>query len=261
MKLVSFDVGIRNLAYCVLEGTDRTDVKIVDWNIIDILAEKSGKGVTRCHKCTSSATWMQASTGTCACSRHKPKGGKKLTKKELNAKTLEELQEALRKASVSPIPTKKAECVNLLYTHNRQSVWMRCVKSSNQGSVLDLSADIMKSLDKRADSWKGSDAIVFENQMERRMFAVQAMLQMYYTCKGFKCSGVSATHKLTNIITTDDTIGSYKGRKKTGIAHATSLVPEVWKEHLLKHPKKDDLADSFLQGLWAMEHAKPTKSS
>jgi len=255
MKLVSFDVGIRNLAYCVLEGTDRTNVRIVDWNIIDILAEQAGVQVTRCHKCPAAATWMQASTGHCACTRHKPKGGKKLTKKELGTKTVAELQDALKKANVSPVPTKKAECVNLLYTHNRQSVWMRCVKSSNHGSVLDLAPAIMASLDKRQDSWRNADCIVLENQMERRMFAVQAMLEMYFVCRGFKCAGVSATHKLTNIITTDDTVGSYKGRKKTGITHATSLVPEVWKEHLLKHPKKDDLADSFLQGLWALEHA------
>ena len=44
MKIVSFDVGLRNLAYCVLEGTSRTDVKIVDWNIIDVLGEAAGVG-------------------------------------------------------------------------------------------------------------------------------------------------------------------------------------------------------------------------
>ena len=255
MKIISFDVGIRNLAYCVLEGTNRNDVKITDWNIIDVLAEQSGKDVTRCYKCSASASWMQASTGTCACSRHKPKSGKKTTKKELTTKTIEELQGLLAKGGVHPVPTKKVDCVNSLYTHNRQSVWMRCVKSINNGSVLDLSPALMKCLDDRMPSWKGADKVVIENQMERRMFSVQAMLQMYYTCRGFKCSGISATHKLTNILTIDDTIGSYKGRKKTGIAHATVLVPAVWKAHLLKHPKKDDLADSFLQGLWAMEHA------
>ena len=256
MKLVSFDVGIRNLAYCVLEGTDRTNVNILDWGIIDVLAEQSGKDITRCHKCTASATWMQASTGTCACSRHKPKGGKAPTKKALGEKTIDELQTLLTKLGVTPLPTKKAECVNVLYTRNRQNVWMRCVKSINNGSVLDLAADIMSSLDRRGDVWKNSDKVVIENQMERRMCSVQAMIHMYYTCKGFKCAGVSATHKLTNMITTGDTIGSYKGRKKTGIVHAEALVPAIWKAHLLSHPKKDDLADSFLQGLWAMEHSK-----
>jgi hypothetical protein len=97
--------------------------------------------------------------------------------------------------------------------------------------------------------------VCFENQPERKMFAVQAMLQMYFCCQGFACEGVSATHKLNNIITVDDRVDSYKGRKKTGIVHAQALVPPVWLEHLSKHPKKDDLADSFLQGLWVLEHA------
>jgi hypothetical protein len=88
------------------------------------------------------------------------------------------------------------------------------------------------------------------------MFAVQAMLHMYFCCNGFACEGVSAVHKLNNIITLDDRVDSYKGRKKTGIVHAESLVPEEWKAHMLKHPKKDDLADSFLQGLWVLEHHK-----
>jgi hypothetical protein len=52
-------------------------------------------------------------------------------------------------------------------------------------------------------------------------------------------------------------VDSYKGRKKTGIVHAQALVPPVWLEHLSKHPKKDDLADSFLQGLWVLEHSAP----
>jgi hypothetical protein len=37
--------------------------------------------------------------------------------------------------------------------------------------------------------------------------------------------------------------------------HATELVKDTkWREYMLKHPKKDDLADCFLQGLWVLEH-------
>jgi hypothetical protein len=103
-------------------------------------------------------------------------------------------------------------------------------------------------------SWTGADIVAFENQMDRRMFGVQAMLQMYFSCRGFRCLGVSATHKLSNIVTVEDSTTSYKGRKKTGIAHAYSLVPAANQAHFASHPKKDDLADSFLQGLWVLEH-------
>lgn len=254
MKLISFDVGLRNLAYCVLEGTNRNDVRIVDWNIIDILGEQSGLDNPRCSKCSASATWKHATHGTLACSKHKPKTGKKITKKEINKKPIEDLRVDLQKLGLTCESKKKVDVVTMLYLHARQNIWLRCVKSAFSGSVIDLAPAIVQSLDKRMNSWKGADRVCFENQPDRRMFAVQGMLHMYFWCRGFTCEGVSATHKLNNMITAGDRVDSYKGRKKTGIVHAEALVPQEWVAHMMKHPKKDDLADSFLQGLWVMEH-------
>lgn len=73
----------------------------------------------------------------------------------------------------------------------------------------------------------------------------QAMLQMYFCMKNLKCSGISAAHKLSNIVTIDDVVHTYKGRKKTGIVHAYALVPVEHHPFFEKHKKKDDLADSF----------------
>lgn len=255
MKLISFDVGLRNLAYCVLEGTSRADVKIVDWNIIDVLGEQAGVGAARCHKCSAAARYEHASEGTFACSKHAPKKKEVVTKTALNKKSPMELQGDIDKWGLQTTATKKADLVKLLYNHARQNTWKKCVASSTQGSVMEMSGAIMKSLDARMSSWKGADAVCIENQPERRMYAVQAMLQMYFTMRGIKSAGVSATHKLSNIVTIDDSVTSYKGRKKTGITHAYALVPAENQEHFKKHPKKDDLADSFLQGLWVLEHS------
>lgn len=256
MKLISFDVGLRNLAYCVLEGTSRADVKIVDWNIIDVLGEQAGVGAARCHKCTAAARYEHASEGTFACSKHTPKKKEAVTKAALGKKSPIELIGEIERVGLKTESTKKAELVKLLYNHARQNTWKKCVASSTTGSVMDMSSAIMKSLDARMSSWNGADAVCIENQPERRMYAVQAMLQMYFTMRGIACEGVSATHKLSNIVTVDDSVTSYKGRKKTGITHAYALVPAENQEHFKKHPKKDDLADSFLQGLWVLEHYK-----
>jgi hypothetical protein len=257
MKIVSFDIGLRNLAYCVLDGTTRSDVRILDWNIIDLLGEQSGLDNPRCSRCTAPAIWMHATEGTLACSRHKPKQPKqKTTKASLNKLSVSELDGEIVRLGLQCTSSRKPDKVTMLYIHARQNTWKRCVKSAFSGSVIDMAPSIVRSMERRADIWKDTDKLVFENQPDRRMFAVQAMLQMYFCTKGFKCEGVSATHKLNNIITVDDRVDSYKGRKKTGIVHAEALVPEQWKPHLLKHPKKDDLADSFLQGLWVLEHSR-----
>jgi hypothetical protein len=256
MKVISFDVGLRNLAYCVLEGTSRADVRIVDWNIIDVLGERAGVGAVRCHKCTAAARYEHASNGTFACSKHTPKKSKPVTKTSLTKLSLDELRAQVGTCGLTTDATKKTDLVKLVYNHLKQNTWKKCVSSASTGSVMDMSQALMECLDKRMSSWKGADTVCIENQPERRMYAVQAMLQMYFTMKGINATGVSATHKLSNIVTVEDTVASYKGRKKTGIAHALVLVPECNQEHFKKHPKKDDLADSFLQGLWVLEHSR-----
>ena len=255
MKVVSFDVGLRNLAYCVLEGTDRNDVKIVDWNIIDVLGEQAGVGAPKCHKCTASAQYEHASNGTFSCGRHTPKKKAKVTKAALNKMTPNQLNEIMTAEGLTSEATKKSDLVKLVYNHQKQNTWKKCVSSATQGSVLDLASSIIRSLDARP-AWAGADLVCIENQMDRRMFGVQAMLQMYFCCRGFRCTGVSATHKLSNIVTVEDSTANYKGRKKTGITHAYALVPAANQAHFASHPKKDDLADSFLQGLWVLEHEK-----
>ena len=255
MKVVSLDPGLRNLAYCVLEGTDRNDVKIVDWNIIDVLGERAGVGAPKCHKCTSAAQYEHASNGTFACGRHTPKKKAKVTKTALNKMTPNQLHEIMTAENMSTEVTKKSDLVKLIYNHQKQNTWKKCVSSATQGSVLDLAPAIIRSLDARP-AWAGASVVAVENQMDRRMFGVQAMIQMYFCARGFRCTGVSATHKLSNIVTVEDSTATYKGRKKTGISHAFALVPAENQAHFAKHPKKDDLADSFLQGLWVLEHEK-----
>lgn len=254
MKVISFDVGLRNLAYCVLEGTSRTDVKITDWNIIDVLGEQAGVGAARCFKCTAAARYEHASEGTFACSKHTPKKKQPVTKAFLGKKSPIELIGEIERLGLRTEATRKSDLVGLLYNHARQNTWKKCVSSATSGSVLDYAPALVTCLDARMASWKDADYVCVENQPERRMYAVQAMVQMYFTMRGIKSTGISATHKLSNIVTIDDVVHNYKGRKKTGITHAYALVPAENQEHFKKHPKKDDLADSFLQGLWFLEH-------
>ena len=248
MKLVSIDVGLRNLAFCVMEGTTRSNVKIIHWDLIDVMAESAGQDNIKCFKCKKPANWTNG-TQT-ACTLHKGKTGKAITKTELNKKSIADL----RTEGGQQFVTKK-EAVDCLYKKYSINIWKRCIKSSKSISVVDLAGPIAKCLEARKELWKDTDLIAFEQQPDKRMLCVQAMLHMWFVCQGYRCKGVSASHKLTNIITLDDSTKTYKGRKKTGIIHASELVPTTeWKQYMLKHLKKDDLADCFLQGLWVLEN-------
>lgn len=253
MKIISVDIGIRNLAICVLEGTSRKDVKITHWNVIDVLGEKNGIDRPLCFHCSKAGMWYQGEKF--ACTKHCPKD-RVPTKTSVSKKKIEDLRKDATGLGISPLPTKKPELVNAVYEKLKAAGWIKFTggASVKHAPILDFAPDIINSLDSRVEWWEETDLVVVENQKDRRMFAVQAMIHMYFATKGLKIKGVSAIHKLNNIMTLEDATGSYKGRKKTGIVHCEKLMPESNRAFFKIHKKKDDLADSFLQGLWFLEH-------
>ena len=173
MKLVSFDVGLRNLAVCILEGTSRKNVKITHWDLIDVMAEMGGIDKPLCIKCKKPANWTM--NGQYACTKHKS-NTKTYTKTSLMKLDLNQLKELALPLKIEG-RTKKS-LVDGLYTHYATNVWQRCIKSCKQGSVVDLAPAIKDSFDSRKELWEGSDLIIFEQQPDKRMMAVQAMMHM-----------------------------------------------------------------------------------
>ena len=95
------------------------------------------------------------------------------------------------------------------------------------------------------------------------MKTIQGMIAQYFIMKKTtqQIEFVSAINKLKNDATDKETKEKtkYSERKKMGIQKCLELLNNdgsyiSWMDYFKTHSKKDDLADSFLQGLWYMKN-------
>jgi hypothetical protein len=104
--------------------------------------------------------------------------------------------------------------------------------------------------------------VIIENQISpiaNRMKTIQGMIAQYFIMKNVKTiEFISASNKLKYSAVVNDSddevdISTYKNRKKTGIINCLELLKKTnsnMMNHFESHKKKDDLADSLLQGVW-----------
>ena len=55
MKILSWDVGILNLAYCLIEFNNETDWKIIDWDLINL----TNREKIKCFECGKNPSLYQ----------------------------------------------------------------------------------------------------------------------------------------------------------------------------------------------------------
>lgn len=116
--------------------------------------------------------------------------------------------------------------------------------------------------------------VIIENQISpiaNRMKTVQGMLTQYFIMKNtdIQIDFISSANKLKSFAKpqskTEESMGSkeskesnsqkYSQHKKDGVYYTTQILEnnswlESWKTQVSQSKKKDDLADSFLQGIW-----------
>jgi hypothetical protein len=274
MKILSIDVGIKNLALCLFEKKpDLQEFSILKWDVIN-LADKETHTCCEVNKtkhcttpCRSPAKYQRENQ--CFCIKHAKKGPFLVPSKELKPSLLKKHTIAtLVKIATSygidyDIPAKKTEliskitdfynekCLHEIVTENASKIELSKVAGNIKTKLNDLFADIDK-----------IEHVIIENQISTiasRMKTVQGMIVQYFVMSHIcvdKIAFVNARNKLKEVFKESGSEkSSYAERKKLSITKCLEIIStkSIFTEQLdffNAHKKKDDLADTFLQGQW-----------
>ena len=284
--ILSFDVGVIHLAYCLLTH-ENNNWKILDWNNIDL----TNRDEQKCD-CGAKASLTNIINGETKyyCKTH-------AKKVDISIKPFEELylsfdnhnkdicnyNNCKRKASTN--------CNNNCFclTHAKQLYKSECknismkvfkLKSSRLLNFDDVKYSLIMELEKRKNLLS-ANYVVIENQpsfKNPRMKSIASTLYDYYLIRGIVDKNITKSNitqvkfmspsnklklitdgdskQLVKAKQTDDT-KAYKLTKALGIKYCIDLIshlPDMLK-HFNSHKKKDDLADAFLQGAYFFTHS------
>jgi hypothetical protein len=269
MKLLSIDVGIKNLAYCLFD-----DGVIVLWDVINLCGAPSN-----CSKCKKLSKYTHSITGEHYCLKHAKSSTFILPTADLSIKKIKKMSKeklfALIKEHtihLKPTDTKKEDILKTVIAYFDEKMLQTVATSSaNDFDLIQLGVAMRKAFDLNfVNHIKTIDQIVIENQISpiaNRMKSLQGMIAQYFIMHDItKIDFVSASNKLkvgdtpkppseTNTSGAIPSPSSYAFRKKEGIRVTLQLLEKdekhkKWLAHFKTHKKKDDLADAFLQGNW-----------
>lgn len=285
MKILSIDIGIKNLAFCLFEVMDTNTMNILAWDIINLSVEN----VIKCShiECTNIAKFINKDTietmdselNNGFCLKHAKTSGKKKPKKEQTMIFLQKQPILFLKAEAQKysLPMDKKELKGSLlkkmeeYLSLHYLVPLPSSPNCKDISLIQIGKHIQKAFNTLFLPFETIEYVIIENQVSpiaSRMKTIQGMVAQYFIMSSLHVSNIefiSAANKLTLLkdVKKDEDVKdvkkdktTYKERKLQGILLCKSYLT-LDLEHLAyfeKHKKKDDLADAYLQGIWFHLH-------
>lgn len=326
MRLISFDVGIKNMAYCIFIKTENNLI-VHDWNVLNLMEAELPTQICTCiittkptktkpqvsTNCTKIAKYQK--NGSFFCEKHAktssqylmPTKQRTLTQlKKLKTPDLLKLgQSHLLFIDIeNPEKLLKRDLLNTVSAFFEKQCFEPIIpkktKTAGDTDLIQIGKN-MKELLNQIPEIENITHVIIENQISpiaTRMKTIQGMLAQYFIMKNtdINIEFISSANKLkqfatisiepisqvsqvsqilentiilkgnndnrepTNINKPDKTKDKtkdktlYKQHKLDGVFYCSQLLeknPELGQlKTVLDTKKKDDLADSFLQGLW-----------
>jgi hypothetical protein len=272
ISILSIDIGIINFAYCIFEySITNKKFLIKKWDIINIATVLSQTTfVCGClnkkkNKCNKPATYEKNNEYYClvhAKSHNQYKipiniNIKSFTKSQLqtfinNYSTLTSYSspDNLLKTELSCIATNQLTELSKLSFNKIEKI------KTNNIDLITIGRNINVIFNDIFSTFNFTHVLI-ENQISpiaNRMKCIQGMVMQYFIIKNelIIIEFVSSSNKLKDQTTEKLT---YNERKKIGISCCLNLlqnnnINNNQIEYFKMHKKKDDLADSFLQGYW-----------
>lgn len=290
MRILSFDVGIKNLAVCLLECNDNKII-IDTWDVINIIEDTKIDELkclyNNCDKKVKSYIDFN-SNKYYFCTKHLSNKNE-LVFNNFSKNNWNEINNNICSKCLDNKTKKKLFNNNILnetfcskhYNSLMKNIGISSNKIYNINSIKtkDLSIDFIKEslinvLDSHLDKFCKVDYVYIENQPTLKNPSMKAISDTIYTWFLIRCiidknlnnssiqkiKFISPSNKLKEFdkksIEEADDKNKYKETKKLSIDITKKLLKyynlDDWNIFFMSHKKQDDLADCFLQGIYIL---------
>jgi len=278
MRIISIDVGIKNLAFCLFSLNEDKTYEIENWGVVDLSQKTEIQRKCNCfnekkptkkipfppkEKCNFQAKWKRENTYYCV--KHAKQSPFLIPTNEfktshINKQNISSLKKIMDKLEIKydNLNLKKVDMVSLLLNVIRE----KCLEPIEEvnASKMDLVTIGMNMKIKFNDIFSQIqiDKIIIENQISpiaNRMKTIQGMISQYFIMvleHDIEIDFINSTNKLKLGEFKSNT--DYKERKQQSVSLVKEMIKDKWIDFFNTHNKKDDLADCFLQGIWYIKN-------
>ena len=279
MKLLSIDIGIKNLAIIIIETNDNidktnisdnsnnNDFKIIKWDVINLCDKNINCSELACKKKP-----LFFKNNNYYCKIHAKKTNYSIPLCNINTLHKQSLKKLILLAQEYNIiidkSIKKPDLIVLLEQHLNSHCLQEVENvSANSINLVHIGINIKNELNKLFKDYNvlELDKIILENQISpiaNRMKTIQGMIAQYFiNSNNYNIYFISAINKLKSFLKDKSVINtsttnkiSYAQRKKLSIFYTNEVLKKYNMNNEVaffsSHSKKDDLADCFLQAYY-----------